>query len=123
MTDTTIITAAAKNLSRSYYVCPFLLGRYAQEVSQSQVGGNEDEWGALGADYLDYEPGEEEDWAADHVAHFQLSLFVIFVAREWAGEYALAIATSQSRGDGLKGLIEKATAAFVAAWADAREGR
>lgn len=128
--DATTIKAAAKRLSErrfsAYHVNSYALERMVRRQAGDQDRFNQydrEDWATVGADHLDYEPGEEEDWAADHVAHFHLSLFVTFVASDWAEEHALAIAIGRGSSDGLQSVIENAIHEFVGAWADAREGR
>ena len=129
MTDTTIIVAAVKKLSNrksAYYVgADSVLEYVSQNAGDFDVFCKHDreDWEKTGADFLDYEPGEEEDWRADHTAHFHLSLFVTFLAREWAEEAAQDIAVGRCNAASLKTLIENATSAFVEAWTEAREGR
>lgn len=131
MTDTTIIVAAAKKLANRPFSSAFHADADSVLEYVSQNAGdferfnehNREDWEKTGADFLDYEPGEEEDWRADHTAHFHLSLFVTFLAREWAEESAQDIALGRCNAASLKNLIENATQEFVSAWADAREGR
>lgn len=128
MTNTTIVAAATKKLanrkSSAYYTDTEGVLEYVRNAEvEFFCKHDREDWEKAGADFLDYEPGEGEDWRADHTAHFHLSLFVSYLAREWAEEAAQDIALGRCNAASLKNLIENATQEFINAWADAREGK
>lgn len=115
------LALAAANWYRRRYLSYVSEAGLVDHLRNSKGAPCDPKWAETGAGFLDHEPGEDEDWEADHEAHWLLAHFVTFVLTEWVKEHALLLVIHESSNP--EKVAENATNAFVAAWADAREGR